>query len=114
MRVEMVGIQAQASFVEAQGSLQLRARAHLLIADSHLRTTTPEHLPSVRDPVEHSLTRAIACCDAAEWWTQGEEVATLLALARHAWGDAEGCVLAADKAAAFAEAVAAGGQCIVL
>lgn len=90
--------------IEGQGSLALQARAHLALADTYLRTTMPQHLPGVRREVEVGLTRAVACCEAAEWWPLGERAAALLALARHACGDEEGRDAAAEKAAAFAAA----------
>jgi hypothetical protein len=98
-------VQAHLCLIEAQGSLELRARANLLLADSYLRATAPHHMPSVRVEIEHALTRAVACCDAADWWTRGEEAATLLAMTRRATGDDEGCELAAQKALAFARAM---------
>jgi hypothetical protein len=107
-------VQAQLCLIEAQGSLELRASAHLLIAHSYLRAATPEHLPVVHAEVEDAMTRAIACCDAADWWTRGEEAATLLACARKACGDAEGCELAAQKAAAFAKAIETADRNIVV
>ena len=97
-------LQERLALIEAQGCLALRARAHLLLADTYLRATAPQHLPAVRQQVEQSLTRAVSCCDAAEWWSKGEEAATLLALTRHTCGDVEGRDLAAQKAASFREA----------
>ena len=107
-------VQAHMCLIEAQGSLELRARAHHLLADTYLRSVTAQNLPKVRAEVEHHLTRAIECCDAAEWWTRGDEAATLLALARRACADDEGAELAAAKALAFGEAVqSADRDCIV-
>ena len=107
-------MQEQLSVIEGQGSLALQARAHALVADTYLRTAMPQHLPGVRSEVEVSLTRAVACCEAAEWWPQGEHAATLLALARHACGDEVGRNAAAEKAAAFAAAQKGASASIVV
>jgi hypothetical protein len=76
--------------------------------------TAPEHLEKVRLEVEESLVHAVACCDAAQWWLQGERVATLLACMRHACNDAEGCNLAAAKALAFSQAQRQASKTIVM
>lgn len=107
-------MQEQMAFIEAQGSLALRARAHLLHADSHLRATPPEHLPEVMPTVETHLTAAIAHCDSADWWTIGAHAAALLALARKAAGDDAGCEVASQKALAFEDASAAADSDIVV
>lgn len=110
----MCALQAHLCLIEAQGSLELRARAHYLIADTYLRSVTSQHLPAVRAEVEHSLTRAVACCDAAEWWVRGDAAATLLALVRRACADNEGAELAAAKALAFGEAAQRADRDVVV
>lgn len=107
-------MQAQLGLIEAQGSLELRARAHLLLADTLLRAAAPEHLPAVLPEVERSMARAIACCEAADWWTKGEDAATLLACVRRAAGDVDGCEAAAHMALSFADRLAAAGCGIVM
>ena len=96
-------MQAHLGFIEAQGSLALRARAHFVLADALLRVTAAPGLPAVRAPLEAALTRCARHCDAAEWWAKGEEAAAMLALVRHLCGDDAG----RDAAAAAAERCAA-------
>lgn len=107
-------VQGQLSLIEAQGSLALRAKAHAVIADTYLMATASEHLAKVRLQVEESLVRAVACCDAAQWWLQGEQSATLLACMRHTCGDVEGRDLAAAKALAFSQAQRQAAEKIVV
>ena len=87
--------------IEAQGSLALVARAHVLLAETYLRTLTGAQLPPFRPDIEHSLAKAVTSCSRAEWWPQGRKAATLLAMARRVCGDELGCQEAAHVALEF-------------
>lgn len=83
--------QAHLAFIEAQGSLALRAEAHLLLADATLRCSSPPELAARRASVERHLAEAQRCATAAEWWSEAERAAVLLALVRRVCGDGPGC-----------------------
>lgn len=87
--------------IEAQGSLAVIARAHVLLAESYLRTLTGAQLPRFRPDIEHSLAKAVTSCSRVEWWPQGRKAATLLAMARRVCGDEDGCQEAATVALEF-------------
>jgi hypothetical protein len=96
-------VQEHLCVIEAQGSLGLIARAHVLLAESYLRTLTGAQLPPFRPDIEHSLAKAVTSCSRAEWWPQGRKAATLLAMARRVCGDEDGCQEAAKVALEFEE-----------
>eukprot|EP00892_Ulva_mutabilis_P000945 jgi/Ulvmu1/10851/UM007_0025.1 len=100
--------------IESQAPLELVARAHLLLAESYLRTTLPDDLPLFRPELEHSLSRAAEACRKAEWWPMGRKVAALLAMARRVLGDITGCDEAARAALAFDGAMERSRQVVLV
>jgi hypothetical protein len=45
--------------IESQGSLALISRAHVLLAETYLRTLTGGQLPPFLPDIEHSLAKAV-------------------------------------------------------
>jgi hypothetical protein len=54
--------------IESQGSLVLISPAHVLLAETCLRTLTGDQLPPFRPDIEHSLAKAVTSCSHSEWW----------------------------------------------
>lgn len=100
--------------IESQGSLELIARAHLLLAESYLRCTLPNDLVTFRPELEHSLARAVEACRKAEWWPMGRKAAALLSMSRKVYGEERGCDEAARAALAFDGCMKQPHQCVAV
>lgn len=106
----VLGVQAQMPLIEAQAPLDLQARAHLLMAETFLRSTLPEQLHEVKDAVESHLLASIAACQMSGWWTKEVQVVSLLAMSRRVWGDSEGSLEMAGSALELEQKIASAQQ----